>query len=731
MATTFPINANVQPAVKDIDALIAALRKAGKEANLTDKEIDDLAASTQKAAAQGVQGANKMKGSFNDLNSTIKQVGTGLLAVFAADQIKEFVKDVVKVTAEFQKLEAVLTNTLGSKSEAQRALTTIKDIASKTPFSVLELTQSYVKLVNQGFKPTAAEITKLGDLAAAVGKQFDQLTEAIIDAQTGEFERLKEFGIRAAKEGDKVTFTFKGVKTQVDFTNDSIRNYILSLGDLEGVSGSMAAISQTLGGQLSNLGDAFDNLLNTIGQGKSGIISGAISLMASAISDLTDALETEEQRQARLELAAMNVALQEFAASIGKGDIETARAKWIRGIEDSIDALEKQQDALDRNSDSFETDYNARSERLRLLRLEITAVNEYATKLEKESKLKQENTRATKEQTKAAKEFIDTTDNEIELARWREQYEKSLEPIRAELAKFKAEQEAIQNFNPTYEADTPEQGLTGAELAGIHTELDARKQAIDSFKSYSIRAFGEIFASRTFYAQQDLALLYNQYNTELSLAGDNERAKEGIRQDFARREAGLLQKQAKAQQEQALFQIAIGEGPAIAKTVQSLGFPLAIPFLAAVALLFGQQIKRTRAVAQPRFAATGDFDIDGPGTETSDSIPYMLSVGESVTPARATRKFRNILKPMIEDPSLSYADIRNIIDENLPNSMAPFVVVGRAADEELVHEMRATRKAIENKKETHYTVDENGFGVWVGQQNNWSKYVSKRYSSKP
>ena len=74
---------------------------------------------------------------------------------------------------------------------------------------------------------------KLGDLASSTGKDFDQLAEAIIDAQTGEFERLKEFGIRASKQGDEVKFTFKEVETQVDFTADSIRDYVLSLGDDE------------------------------------------------------------------------------------------------------------------------------------------------------------------------------------------------------------------------------------------------------------------------------------------------------------------------------------------------------------------------------------------------------------------------------------------------------------------------------------------------------------------
>lgn len=201
----------------------------------------------------------------------------------------EIGRQVIQTTSEFQKFAAVLKNSLGSESAANRSLQQIKDFASATPFSVQELTGSFVKLVNQGFIPTTKELRKLGDLAASTGKGFDMLTEAIIDAQVGEFERLKEFGIRASKQGDKVTFTFKGVKQQVDFTSQSIQKYILSLGDVTGVSGSMAAISETLGGRISNLGDAWDALMVSMGESSSGVlfeVIGSLTNITKALADM-------------------------------------------------------------------------------------------------------------------------------------------------------------------------------------------------------------------------------------------------------------------------------------------------------------------------------------------------------------------------------------------------------------------------------------------------------------
>ena len=229
-------------------------------------------------------GLSQTKTDVDKFGSNLKKIGGLLAGALAIDQITSFGRAVFDTTAEFQKFSAVLTNTLGSGSAARLALNDIEEFASKTPFSVAQLTDSFVKLANQGFKPTINEMRKLGDLASSTGKDFDQLAEAIIDAQTGEFERLKEFGIRASKQGDEVKFTFKEVETQVDFTADSIRDYVLSLGDIEGVSGAMNAISETLGGQLSNLGDSFDKLKRALGSEFQGVMSATLSSLTSITS---------------------------------------------------------------------------------------------------------------------------------------------------------------------------------------------------------------------------------------------------------------------------------------------------------------------------------------------------------------------------------------------------------------------------------------------------------------
>lgn len=220
-----------------------------------------------------------------------KRTSAAIATYVSLTTASELVSNIVKVRAEFQKIEAVLTNSFGSKSEAAKSLDMISDFAATTPFQLSELSGAFVKLVNQGFKPTREEMTQLGDLAASTGKGFDQLAEAIIDAQTGEFERLKEFGIRAEKAGDQVKFSFKGVQTQVAFTSDAIRNYITGLGNLQGVAGATAAISKTLGGQLSNLADSWDRMLNKIGQDNEGVFADAIGVASDLVENYQEVLD--------------------------------------------------------------------------------------------------------------------------------------------------------------------------------------------------------------------------------------------------------------------------------------------------------------------------------------------------------------------------------------------------------------------------------------------------------
>ena len=243
-----------------------------------DADISGLRRELAQAERKTKQTGDKMQGSLG-------KIGGAIIAAFSVQALIAFSRQVIEVRSQFERFEAVLGNTLGSKGQAKMIMGEIKQMAADTPFQVTELTDAFVRLTNYGMQPSIEEMKLLGDVSAAVGKSVLQFSEAIADAATGQFERLKEFGIKAAKEGNKVTFTFKGQATTVDYTNDAIKEYLLSLGELEGVAGSMQVQMDTLGGSVSNLGDKFDSLMSSIGES---------SVWKGLIGYLGDVVETTE-----------------------------------------------------------------------------------------------------------------------------------------------------------------------------------------------------------------------------------------------------------------------------------------------------------------------------------------------------------------------------------------------------------------------------------------------------
>ena len=95
----------------------------------------------------------------------------------------------------------------------------------------------------------------------------------------------------------------------------------------------------------------------------------------------------------------------------------------------------------------------------------------------------------------------------------------------------------------------------------------------------------------------------------------------------------------------ALAQIAIETGKAIASGVAEaikIGFPQNLAAIATtIATVIANMATAIKTVKSAKFATGGD--VKGAGTGTSDSIPAMLSNGESVLTARATSMFAPIL----------------------------------------------------------------------------------------
>jgi hypothetical protein len=131
------------------------------------------------------------------------------------------------------------------------------------------------------------------------------------------------------------------------------------------------------------------------------------------------------------------------------------------------------------------------------------------------------------------------------------------------------------------------------------------------------------------------------YDEQIELAGDNERRKKELRIKEDREIQQLEKERADREKKATLAGILTNTALSVAKTAAQLGFPKAWPF---IAIAVAEGASQYAIASRARYYAKGKINIDGPGTETSDSIPAFLSKGESVITAERTRESFGLLK---------------------------------------------------------------------------------------
>ncbi len=216
------------------------------------------------------RGEGELKKFQASLDQTAKRITlfAAAAATAAAGALAVLSKSVINVSAQFESYAATLETIEGSSDKAKKALDWVSDFGAKTPYEVGEVTEAFVRLKSYGIDPTTGALESVGDASSAMGKTLMQGVEAIADAATGEFERLKEFGITSSVAGDNVTFNWtKNSKTLSKTVKKNSAEIIQFLKDnfSERFNGAMLRQSKTWNGMVSNLGDAWTGFLRQIG----------------------------------------------------------------------------------------------------------------------------------------------------------------------------------------------------------------------------------------------------------------------------------------------------------------------------------------------------------------------------------------------------------------------------------------------------------------------------------
>ena len=225
----------------------------------------------------------------------------GATAYFTLQGAQSFISQMVAVRSQFQQLEISFGTMLKSKEKANELMAQLTDLAAKTPFGLEEVSEGAKKLL--AFQVPAEEVTetlrRMGDVASGLGVPMGQLIHVYgqVKAQgklmTNDLYQFMNAGIPIIAELSKVVgkseTEIKDMVSAGKIGFTEIQAVIKNMTNEGGLFYNlMAEQSKSLGGQISNLKDNFDQMLNEIGKASEGIVSGAIK----GVSFLVENYET-------------------------------------------------------------------------------------------------------------------------------------------------------------------------------------------------------------------------------------------------------------------------------------------------------------------------------------------------------------------------------------------------------------------------------------------------------
>lgn len=238
-------------------------------------------------------------GETAEVNERMTLSLTKVLGVIGgAAALKGFVSDLINVRGQFQQLEIAFSTMLKSKEAADKLMTELVDIAAKTPFDLQGVAQSAKQMIAYGSSAenVGDELVMLGNVAAGVGSQLSEIAYLYGTLRTQgrayavDIRQFAGRGIPIYEElakvlgvtKDEVSGLVKEGKVGFKEVEQAFKNMTSESGIYYNL---MQEQSKSLTGQISNLKDAWDSMLNKIGKETQGIASTGISTIKSLIEN--------------------------------------------------------------------------------------------------------------------------------------------------------------------------------------------------------------------------------------------------------------------------------------------------------------------------------------------------------------------------------------------------------------------------------------------------------------
>lgn len=212
--------------------------------------------------------------------------------------LKGLVTDMINVRGEFQKTSIAFETMLGSKEKADALMAQMVETAAKTPFDLQGVTSGAKQLLAYGTSADKVNETlvRLGNIASGLSIPLGDLVYLYGTSMsqgrlfTQDVNQFMGRGIplvaELSKELGKTESEIRKMVTEGKVGFPELQKVIENMTNEGGKFYNLMEMQSTiLSGQISNLGDAWDSMLNSIGEDTQGIASMTISALTSIIEN--------------------------------------------------------------------------------------------------------------------------------------------------------------------------------------------------------------------------------------------------------------------------------------------------------------------------------------------------------------------------------------------------------------------------------------------------------------
>lgn len=299
--------AKEERAIIELSRRVKELQKnlAGASSALASDEKGAAALNRYKRLMGEVTARTKQtKSSLESLLPTLRRLASAFGVAFSVQGLVNFGRKLVETRGEFELQQVALRSILQNKQIADEIWDKTMQQALQSRFSAMQLTKYTKQLAAYRIETDKLFDTtkRIADVSAGLGVDMQRLilaygqVKAANYLRASEIRQFTEAGVNVLGELRDYFNEVKGMSVDTAKVMDMVQKRLVTFSDVEAIFKRMTdqggifydmqyVQSQTVRGQIAKLHDAYDQMLNSIGQANEGVLKNMVSLLNSIVKN--------------------------------------------------------------------------------------------------------------------------------------------------------------------------------------------------------------------------------------------------------------------------------------------------------------------------------------------------------------------------------------------------------------------------------------------------------------